>query len=171
MRQPFLILRIGLSLTFLVAAACTRAAPAACSGDEESLFSCATGRKQIAVCASHGWSANSGYLQYRFGSEKAAELTLPVKPDSPPSGSASSGMLSLTGGGGAYLRFSQGDTDYVVFSAVSANWGEKSGVSVLKAGKPVATVRCRGEARSELGPDLFQRGGFAPDTRGFMLPD
>lgn len=147
------------------------AAPAACRAEEDTLFQCSTGKKHIAVCASQGWSSSSGSLQYRFGPEKAAELVLPAEAGRRPADSASSGVLTLAGGGGAYLRFSHGDTDYVVFSAVSGSWGEKSGVSVWKAGKPVATVKCRGETRTELGPDLFQRGGFARDTRDFVLPD
>jgi hypothetical protein len=150
---------------------CTQASPAACVNGEDTLFSCSVGKKQLAVCASHGWSADSGSLQYRFGRKAAAELVLPNKLNSHPAESASSGLLVFTGGGGAYLRFSQGDTDYVVYSAVSANWGEKSGVSVLKAGKLVADLKCRDKAHSELGPELFQRGGFVADRRGFVLPD
>jgi len=155
----------------MVVAACARAGPAVCSATEDTIFSCGAGKKHIAVCASQGWSASAGSLQYRFGAEKAAELVLPATPGKQPSESAASGLLTLTGGGGAYLRFSQGDTDYVIFSAVSSNWGEKSGVTVVKSGKPVATVKCRGAVRSELGPELFERGGFAPDAQDFLLPD
>jgi len=50
-----------------------------CSQDEQVLFSCTLKKTQkvISLCASKDLSANSGYLQYRFGPLKKIELAIP----------------------------------------------------------------------------------------------
>jgi len=144
--------------------------PSLCQGDEVSLFNCSSGKKLISVCASKGWSADRGYIQYRFGPAGKPELVVPSKNTIPPMKSATSGVLMFSAGGGAYLRFSSGGYDYVVYTAVGGSWGEKAGVSVEKDGKSQANVACKDEPTSELGPELFKKARFKEDEAGFDLP-
>lgn len=81
--------------------------PARCDPSEEQLFACSIGAKSVAVCASRGWSASAGYVQYRYGATHEAELVLPAQTQ-PPASSASAGVLALSNGGGAWLRFRSG---------------------------------------------------------------
>jgi hypothetical protein len=145
-------------------------APTLCQKNEDNLFSCSTGKKLISVCASKGWAADRGYLQYRFGPAGKPELTIPSENSTPPAKSANSRSLTFSGGGGAYLRFSAGGYDYVVYTAISSNWGEKAGVAVEKNGKRRAHIVCKGETASELGPDLFRQAALNEDTIGFDVP-
>jgi hypothetical protein len=59
---------------------------------------------------------------------------------------------------------------YVVYTAIGRGWGEKSGVAVEKNGKLASNFRCMQEPVSELGSDLFSKGGFPSDPDGFDLP-
>lgn len=162
--------RWSLAVACAVGAAPAVAAPTSCRPDEQTLFACSVGKKLLAVCASRGLTPASGYLQYRFGSRTAAELVLPTA-DTAPAASATSGVLSFSGGGGATLRFSNGPVDYVVYTAISGSWGEASGVVVERGDKVVGSLKCRGKVVSELGPDLFGRLGVHQDEHSFELPE
>ena len=48
-----------------------------CSTEETLLFGCDSGPKMISVCASPGFSATTGYVQYRFGTPGKIELSYP----------------------------------------------------------------------------------------------
>jgi hypothetical protein len=139
-----------------------------CPPSLQALFSCRTGTKTIAVCGSPALSTTSGVLQYRFGSASKMELSFP------PAGAdwrtvTRGGTLMFSGGGGAFLAFSRAPYRYVVYSAVGRGWGSKAGVVVEKEGKRIASLACDGEARSQLGPDLFTRAGIAT-VDDFELP-
>ncbi len=136
-----------------------------CSTAEVAVFHCSTGAKQVSVCASRTATPRSGALQYRFGKRgQPPEITLPALP-TPPSLSASADTLMFWGGGGARLRFRQGEYSYTVFTAIG-RWGpngeprESEGLVVERAGKPVTTLRCREPAESQLGPELFAQLGL-----------
>jgi hypothetical protein len=140
-----------------------------CAPDEPILFACATGKKAVAVCVSSDRSPTAGALQYRFGPLGAPELRWPERPQRPPSG-ITAGTLAFSGGGGAYLRFTQGAYAYVVYTAIGKGWGEKAGVVVEKNGQSVAHLSCIGPVVSELGPEAFERAGLPEDDQGFDLP-
>jgi len=146
------------------------AGPTSCQPSEEQIFACSTGAKKVAICASAGWSANSGSMQYRFGTDKIAELVLPASKVRP-SASALAGTLMFSGGGGAYLRFRAGDFEYAVYSAFSSQWGEKRGVVVTKSDKVIRSLKCKGPSSSKLGSDLFTKARFSTDDRDLDLPD
>ena len=74
------------------------------------------------------------------------------------------------GGGGAYLRFSNGQVSYVVYTAIGRGFGTADGVAVEKAGKLVANVKCVGTSTSEMGPDFFNKAGLPEDDEEFDLP-
>lgn len=144
--------------------------PAACRADEDTLFSCSVGQKKVAVCASRNWSSQLGTLQYRFGPPKAAELVLPRAAGTLPSASATASSLMFSGGGGATLRFSSGNVDYIVYTAIGTSWGEASGVAVERDGKVLRSFKCRGKVTSMLGEAMFRDGGFKRDELPFEIP-
>jgi hypothetical protein len=153
------------------------AAASWCKTGETNVFTCQAGAKRVSVCATEGASAKQGALYYRFGAAAGAalELSLPAQPQSP-SQAATGEAVPFAGGGGAWLRFTQGQYAYVVYSGIG-RWGRqgaietRQGVSVERQGKPVATLACAKPSVDELGPDTFQRLGIAPDAQGFVFPD
>jgi hypothetical protein len=132
------------------------AADSLCSAQEIVVYSCSAGAKIISVCASKDVSSASGYVQYRFGRKRALELVLP-KTRGHSASNPKSGTLMFSGGGGAYLRFSNGQVSYVVYSAVGKGWGD-------------ASVKCVGTVTSEMGPDFFAKAGLPQDDEDFDLP-
>jgi hypothetical protein len=90
------------------------------------------------------------------------------------------GWMSYSGGGGAYIRFSNGPFEYTAFSA-TGKWGanggslDVAGVAIRKDGKDFSNFVCRGLADDlgELGPDFLQKMGMSgadPDP-DFAPPD
>jgi hypothetical protein len=136
-----------------------------CTPRETVIFDCSLGRKRVSVCGEGGVSGAT----YRFGAPGRIELSLP-EPATRAATVLTANTLSFAGGGGAYLRYRRADFDYVVYTAVGRGWGEKEGVVVERDGRRLAVLRCRGEVRSVLGPDWFDRAGIAPDVAGFDLP-
>jgi len=149
-----------------------------CTPMETVIFACRTGAKLVSACASKDAGPNKGYLQYRFGKPDSPEPLEMVLPESqlPPSRVASGEHMAFAGGGGAWLRFRNKDTRYVMYSGIG-NWGpkgekrEKQGVVVERGGKQVANVKCTTAPISELGPDWFEKVGMKGDKDGFDLPD
>lgn len=140
-----------------------------CTDAEQTLFSCSTGRKRVSVCASTDLARDDGFVQYRFGEPRHAEIVLPSAGHAWRA-ATHGGVLTFSGGGGAYLAFASPPYRYVVYSAIGQGWGSRAGVVVEKQGRRVASLPCVGEAESRLGPDLFERGGIAEDALGFELP-
>jgi hypothetical protein len=133
-----------------------------CAADESIVFSCALKRQRfVSVCASQSLSANSGYVQYRFGKLSKIEIAVPM--GAAKGASALSGWRSdvraysvmYAGGGGSYLRFNLAPFSYVTYSATGRGWGEKQGVMVLKNDKPLAVHKCVGALTSKQGSAFF----------------
>lgn len=141
-----------------------------CSSTEQVVFSCATARQQIiSLCASCALTTTSGYLQYRFGKrDRAPELIYPAS-QAHPAKHFLSRTLTYAGGGGAYLKFSNGGFSYIVFTGIGKGW-EKEGVVVNRSGKQIAYLSCAGPWTSAVGPDLFQKAGIPGDPDEFEIP-
>ena len=140
-----------------------------CVPPERALFSCSVGARTVSVCQTADLTAPSGALQYRFGRPAALELSYP------PAGAdwravTRGGTLAYSGGGGAWLAFTNAPYRYIVYSAVGKGWGSKAGVAVEKNGRRIASFRCSGKPASELGPGLFSQAGIAEVEDGFELP-
>jgi hypothetical protein len=146
-----------------------RAESGMCQVSERTLFSCAVGAKEVAVCASDNLAETTGTVQYRFGRPSRLELAYP-----PEAGDwravTRGGILAFSGGGGAFMAFEKLPYRYVVYTAVGQGWGSKSGVVVERSGKRIANLRCANEASSELGPALFSSAGVRPFEANFELP-
>lgn len=172
--QPGRACRVATGALLLAGLACQASAASLCQHDtEQTVFACSTGRKLIAVCGATGWSARAGYLHYRFGTPNKLELQVPAGAASPtpPGSTAQWGLITLSGGGGATLRFSSGTHDYTVYSATSARGGDKAGVEVQARGKRVAVVRCKlPDDAAALDINALQAAGLPEDPQPFELP-
>jgi hypothetical protein len=164
--------KLAVAITALLGCALVTPAQAAatlCADAETVLFSCPAGNKTVSVCASKDLDKSIGYLQYRFGPKAAPEIQIP-KEKKHPDASVKSNTLVFSGGGGAYLRFTQNGFDYVIYTASGKGWGTKQGVAVKQGEKLVVNVKCTQAAQTELGPDWFAKAGLASDTKDFDLP-
>ncbi|MGB0127402.1 MAG: hypothetical protein WBP72_07155 [Rhodocyclaceae bacterium] len=145
------------------------AGPSHCAAKEQALFSCSTGRKTVSVCASAALSATEGRLQYRFGRPKAPEFAYPPNKVNWRQVTRG-GVLTFSGGGGAYLAFASRPYRYIVYTAIGKGWGEKAGLVVEKNGRRTMNLPCKGKETSELGPDLFAAASIPEDSASFDLP-
>lgn len=141
-----------------------------CKEQEQTVFSCSLGSKIVSVCASNDISPTKGYLQYRFGPKNAPELIFPASTESSNRSILRSGIYMFSGGGGGYLRFINGQYNYVVYTAIGKGWGTKEGVAVEKGNKLLTNIKCQEVPDSKLGEDLFTRAGLIPDENEFSLP-
>ncbi len=147
-----------------------QAAPTLCVKAEKTIFSCKVASGRIVSVCARDLTEKGGLVQYRFGRKGAWDVSVPSTGLDQWRASAASGMLTFSGGGAAYLAFGRPPFRYVVYDGVGRGWGSKSGVAVEKAGKRIANLKCIGGALTELGPDLFQQGGFPQDKSDFELP-
>ena len=142
-----------------------------CQADEQIIFSCSFEKKMVSVCASNDFSANSGYLQYRFGLKGAPELVFPDLTKAAPAALyVQARTLMFTGGGGGYLRFINGLHHYIVYSAIGKGWGAKDGVAVEKNGQLVANLECRDVPVSKLSEEFFSHANLPADRDEFQIP-
>jgi hypothetical protein len=149
-----------------------------CTAQETIVFSCRTGEKMVSACASPDAGRSQGYLQYRYGKPEAAEapeMALPAN-RTVPSKAATGSTVSFSGGGGAWLRFRNGQTSYTLYTGVG-KWGpkgatqEKQGIAVERGGKLVANLKCSARPASLLGPDWFDKVGLKDGGEDFDFPD
>ena len=159
------------ALALLASTASKAATPGTlCSPNEEVIFSCKTTRaKIVSVCASPSLADSGGYIQYRFGTADKPELIYPSAKRNPRQ-HFTSGTLTYSGGGGAYIQFRNGAYNYIVFTGIGRGW-EKDGGGVEKAGHRLSEIKCANRAQSEIGPDLFERAQIPehPDSN-FEIP-
>ncbi len=176
--RNLVIIASGLALSSVAAwSGCAAAEPTLCNAEELVVFSCSTGSRIASVCASKNISQKAGHLQYRFGQKGKIELSYPAT-DAEPAKAFSSGTMSYSGGGGAWLRFSKGQFRYSIFTAIG-KWGPSGrhataeGVAIQKDGKDFANFPCRSPSESVLGPELFAKIGLkiAPPDEEFEIPE
>jgi hypothetical protein len=148
-----------------------------CTPLEVNVFTCKSGVKMASVCASKTHSKNKGYLQYRFGkfdSNEPLEMMWP-EGEVAPSKAAKGEYTPYAGGGGIHLRFTKGNTSYIVYSG-TGRWGpkgetmDKQGIAVERDGKLIANLKCAVMGESELGPDWFEKSGIQPSDKEFVFP-
>lgn len=146
------------------------ASPASlCGAHERALFECPSRGKLIAVCASEGWTSDSGYVQYRFGRPGKTEVTVPER-RSIARESMRVGVLGLSGGGADYASFREKEHVYTVYSAVSSRWGLKSGVAVDRSGERISVRRCDRGKEGEFPAALTTGTDLPPADDRFQLP-
>jgi len=103
-------------------------------------------------------------MQYRYGSiGSKPELSYP-KNRVHPKNQFIAGRMMYSGGGGAYLKFRNGDYSYTIFTGIGKGW-QKEGVVVEKSDKRIAFLQCKGPWTSEIGPDLFEKIQLSIDPK------
>jgi hypothetical protein len=163
------MLRIATALALLAPAAAQ--ASTLCSATETVLFSCPAGARIISICGAKDLNT----IQYRFGKPGHIDLATPTDGTK---ANTTAGTLMYSGGGGAWMRFTNGAYHYTVFTAIG-KWGPNespasaAGVAVDKDGAPVANLPCTAPEQSQLGPDLFDTAHIAadPNPDGFEIPE
>ena len=105
----------GLFILFLSTSAYAGDARGLCHADEDVVFSCDLEKKVAAVCASHGVTATSGYIQYRFGTLAKLEFVYPSELK-PPRGHFFFSHTMFSGGDGSRIRFKNHEHEYFFFS-------------------------------------------------------
>jgi hypothetical protein len=150
-RKTACVLNICATALVCAGALATETAPKyLCKPEETVLFGCESGKKMISVCASHGFSAETGYVQYRIGTPARIELSYP-ETLTPAKGHFWYSFTGYSGGAEAHLRFGNQGVTYVVFDrTVRTNFvpGEPNypdmseGVVVLQQGKKATKRLC-----------------------------
>ena len=159
----------ALASTLLASAA--HAGSPLCAGSEETLYDCASRGKHIAICASPGWSATSGYLQYRFGAPGHPEIVVPKdRATVLPAQSVAVARGALSGGGFAYASFANGPTVYSVYSAVSGQLGTWGGVAVDRGGERIGVRACDRAQDIDFRGRLLDEQGLPAASPDFDLP-
>lgn len=131
---------ISLAL-FLAVAPAGSSGPGFCKPAETPVFSCELGKKRVDVCA------GDGLLTYRYGAMGKSVPEMQI------SSNGSDGRVHsdfVTGGGGGQqtsLRFSNGNTHYIVFSGYAGGLTETpgrqwSGLDVLDGTTSVRNRQC-----------------------------
>ena len=109
------LIKRGLFMFFVCAPAYAGDARNLCHADEDVLFSCDLEKKVAALCASHGVTATSGYIQYRFGTLAKLEFVYPSELK-PPKGNFFHSFTLFGGGDGNRIRFENAGHEYFLFS-------------------------------------------------------
>ena len=142
-----------------------------CAGSEETLYDCRSRGKHIAICASPGWTATSGYLQYRFGAAGHPEIVVPKeRAAAQPAQAVAVARGALSGGGFAYASFANGPTVYSVYSAVSGQLGTWGGVAVDRGGERIGVRACDGGQEIDFRGRLLDEPGLPAAAPEFDLP-
>jgi hypothetical protein len=139
-----------------------------CTANEDAVFGCSTGKKQIAVCATVGMSGAATQLKYRIApTGQAAEMTYPSSP-APAKSAFKLGSATYTGDKSmSFLSFDKGDIRYVAYSANGKAF-DKAGVAVEQGGKRIANLACSADVIDRLGE--LDSAGIPTDSRSFALP-
>ncbi|MEX8519743.1 MAG: hypothetical protein AB3X44_14625 [Leptothrix sp. (in: b-proteobacteria)] len=131
-----------------------------CTAQEQVLFTCMVKSKTISVCGSHGFNSESGYVQYRYGTQKKIELQYPSLV-TPPKGHFWFSSTPYAGGGESRLRFINSGAQYEVFDrTIRTGFGKDglhypestAGVIVFDPGHAYKEILCTtdGTLSSEL---------------------
>lgn len=127
-----------------------------CSKQEEIAFSCNTGKKIVSVCGT-----KQKTLSYRFGILGKPEL---IFESNNPTGDT----LMYSGGGGAYLRLTNGEYSYVLYTGIGRGWA-KEGLTLERNGRFIKNFECKNSALSEIGAGFFDKYHI-PSDAGFEIP-
>lgn len=134
-----------------------------CIDSEKTIFSCIAGKKIISVC-----EGERNELQYRFGPQDKPEIIFPEKPSN--NQFAKKGLSMMSGGGGSFIRFKNGSTNYVVYDVSSSRNSEYAGVIVEKNKKTIADVKCTDISVANIDRTDFNYLEEAEDQNTFDYP-
>lgn len=145
-----------------------------CKAEEQLVFGCSLGEKQVSVCASPNLTLDTGYVQYRFGIADQLEQVYP-RPPMPPEDRFFLSTVPYAGGGASALRFRIDDSDYFVFEQTIRTHfapGEphdtefRAGLTVRNRDGTSSTLLCEDNNASirKVAYDHFPREEYTLDT-------
>lgn len=129
---------------FVIAAQNAYAAEPFCESGETALFSCNTGKKLIALCASDNLSKEKGYVQYRVTHNGKKQFVYPSE-NTHPSGFFFESTMLWTKDDEQRVHFRNGDFSYLLYDRSFSAYPKDSraGVMVFRNGKKVSDLQCK----------------------------
>ena len=145
-----------------------------CEADEQLVFGCSLGERQVSVCASADLGPDTGYVQYRLGTPERLEQVYPVE-HLPPRGRFFLSTAPYAGGGASAIRLSIAGSDYFVFEQTTrTNFapGEphdpefSAGLVTRREGTAISVTLCEDNDASirRVAYDHFPREAYSLDT-------
>lgn len=118
-------------------------APSLCAAEETVVYNCRFGRKTGSICAGRNRA------HYRFGTSARNELQITSAADW--SNVRLGRVTGQQGGHQSHVRFSNGDTHYIVFEGADGQLSRRpgysySGIAVVAGERELARLECRGAA-------------------------
>lgn len=146
----------------LVATLPAMAAGTLCLEREQALFDCPLDETtRLAICASPTLTAQTGYLQFRYGAPDHLQAAWP-EANAPRTGISKGGLL-YDGKLGHYLRFDVEREGYVVFTVP----GAASGIVFVRDGRIIGKRLCRQPATARIvDPPVARAALFAVTGTG-----
>ncbi len=117
-----------------------RSAPAhICAPGAEPLYACRFGRRTVSVCA------QDDRLFYHFGTTRRRELT--IAPGERNENVHYGVVVGQGGGSQSHYRFTNGDTDYIVYHGVDGQLADRpgrsySGLAVMRGTRNISSREC-----------------------------
>ena len=113
-----------------------------CGEFEDILYSCQIGGRTLSVCAS---SIQPADISYSYG-RSVSEVEMHINASDDNGRVHQGGVVGQGGGQLTHLRFTNGDTQYIVYSGytgrLAATDGKWSGVAIQRNGRSVADMQC-----------------------------
>ena len=168
MKTP-LLLTAALSV-LVPGLALAKPAPSLCTAAEEVVFDCAQGHKIVSLCAApvpNGQGRTQ--LRYVYGAPGKVELEIAQAAHAQ---AFSAGETGLSGGGIDYVRVTNGDFAYVVYTGMSTGWSQDGWIVESKGGA-VSHHICKGGATGPdaWGPVYKAKLATASDDQSFQPPE
>jgi len=128
----------------IIAAQKGYAAELFCQSGETALFSCNTGKKLIALCASENLSKEKGYVQYRVTHNGKNQFVFPSV-NTHPHGLFFESTLLWTRDDEQRVHFQNGEYSYLLYDRSFSAYPKDSraGVMVFRNGKEIADLKCK----------------------------
>lgn len=125
--------------------------PTLCHRDEEVFFSCSVNKKIVSVCATPE-NAQSGYMEYRFGTTQKIEMSYRGDATHPRFNRLAVNYASNTA---TIMWFRNADTDYLLNFPTKG----RPSLEIKKEGKTIAEMTCKNGWKEIVGhpeyPSLF----------------
>lgn len=113
-----------------------------CGEYEDILYSCQIDGRTLSICASNNQPAD---ISYNFG-RSARDIELNINTAQDDGRVHQGGVVGQGGGRLTHFRFTNGDTQYIVYSGYTGRLATRdlkwSGVAVQRDGRDIANMRC-----------------------------
>ena len=146
-------------------------AAALCLDKKSVVFACkTTDNRLVAVCG----TTDNPRMTFHTMTAGKKDTLLSLPRNATDSKSVSVGSMMYAGGGGSYIRFKDGDKDYVIYSGIGKGW-EQAGLSILKGEEHLDDPLClpSGDPFRDFVVERGEKAGYAVEgveSSDFELP-